>query len=110
MFAVISSYLQNFSMKSRFSSCSRAIESLKFCYWLVLFQWVEEYDLKYWLDRGFSMFVIANEASYIHGAVEPFRRLFGAIKDKCTLVEVLPTQRPLFWEPEYRVYLSKPLK
>jgi hypothetical protein len=70
----------------------------------------EEYDLKYWLDRGFSIFVLADEASYIHGEVEPIRRLFGAIKDKCTLVEVLPAQRPLFEESEYRVYSSKPLK
>jgi len=64
----------------------------------------EEWDLDYWTDRGFNIFVVASEEIFLHSEVPSFRTLYSQIKERCELVALLPTTRDRFFESEVRVY------
>lgn len=81
----------------------------------------EEWNLTYWLNKGFTIFVIRDEEVWLtpsdrpcpshapsadcSSRVEPYRRLLQEIHDRCTLVASIPANRPLFEEEDIKVYL-----
>ena len=64
----------------------------------------EEWQLSYWLDRGFNIFIVQNEVFFLRTEVDAYRRFHEQIRDSCELLKVMPSRRPLFWEEEVRVY------
>ena len=64
----------------------------------------EEYDLDYWIDQGFSVFVVQDEDAFINSASRFYRARHTEIRDRCILVETIPPKRPLFFESETKVY------
>ena len=86
----------------------------------------EEWRLDYWLNKGFTVFVIRDEQAFLsppdrpcssgsaalgdcYMRVDVYRRLHQDIHDRCTLVAAIPAGRPLFEEADTKVYLSDPL-
>ncbi|MBX2811866.1 MAG: phospholipid carrier-dependent glycosyltransferase [Myxococcales bacterium] len=64
----------------------------------------EEWTLDYWLKDNFRLFVVRKEwwmTTKAHPTVVTFHK---AIIDRCELLHIAPSRRPLFWEEEYRVY------
>jgi len=64
----------------------------------------EEWELDYWTTRGFSIFIVLDELAHLNSGVALYRSLHQQIKERCELVAVLPTTRPLFFEGEARIY------
>jgi hypothetical protein len=80
----------------------------------------EEWNLDYWLTKGFTVFVIRDEEVWLSSPdqpcpssapsadcssrVEPYRRLLQEIHDRCTLVASIAANRPLFEEEDTKVY------
>jgi hypothetical protein len=65
----------------------------------------QEWRLDYWLDQGYSVFVITNEERMLQSKVEAYRRLHDEIRNRGKLVATIPADRPLFQENETKVYL-----
>ena len=64
----------------------------------------EEWNLDYWTAQGFDIFVVRSEQDYLNAKNPLYRSLHQQIKDRCELVAVLPTTRPLFFEQEVKIY------
>jgi hypothetical protein len=86
----------------------------------------EEWRLNYWLNRGFTVFVIRDEEVWLsppdqpcpsdspsladcYSRTEAYRRLHEDIHGRCTSVASIPADRPLFEEQDTKVYLCDPL-
>jgi hypothetical protein len=86
----------------------------------------EEWRLNYWLDKGFTVFVVRDEETWLsppdrpcpsrspsladcYMRVDDYRRLFEEIHARCTLVASIPSSRLLFEEEDTKVYVSDPL-
>ncbi len=86
----------------------------------------EEWRLDYWLNKGFTVFVIRDEEAWLSPPDQPcpsgsvsladcymrtddYRRLHEEIHSRCTLVASIPADRPLFEELDTKVYVSDPL-
>lgn len=70
----------------------------------------EEWELQYWLDRSYTLFVVENEPGVINSGPEPCQRFFQDMKRRGRLVADLPNHRPLLWEPSIRIYQVDPTK
>jgi hypothetical protein len=85
----------------------------------------EEWRLDYWLNKGFTVFVIRDEAAWLsppdrpcssgspsladcYMRVDAYRQFHEEIHDRCTLVASIPADRPLFEEQDTKIYLSAP--
>ncbi len=86
----------------------------------------EEWSLNYWLNKGFTVFVIRNEEVWLSPPdrpcpsgspsladcyirrVDAYRRLHEEIHSRCTLVTAIPADRPLFEEADTKIYLCAP--
>jgi hypothetical protein len=84
----------------------------------------EEWRLNYWLNNGFTVFVIRDEEVWLSPLDRPcpsdspsladcyvrrvaaYRRLLEEIHSRCTLVAAIPADRPLFEEADTKVYLA----
>jgi len=64
----------------------------------------EEWELDYWTARGFNIFVVQGEERFLNSSVRLYRNLHQQIKERCELVERLPTRRPLFFEHDVAIY------
>jgi hypothetical protein len=64
----------------------------------------EEWDLDYWTSRGYTVFVVFDGAALSTCGVPAYERLYAQIREHCELVDVLASNRPLFFETEVRVY------
>jgi 4-amino-4-deoxy-L-arabinose transferase-like glycosyltransferase len=74
---------------------------------VVPFSWPfqdEEWELDFWADRGFNIFVIEDEEYYQHTRVRLYRSLYQQIKDRCELVALLPSTRHLFFESSVTIF------
>jgi Dolichyl-phosphate-mannose-protein mannosyltransferase len=86
----------------------------------------EEWRLHYWLNKGFTVFVIRDEEAWLsppdqpcssgspsladcYSRVDAYRELHEEIHSRCTVVASIPADRPLFEEQDTKVYLSDPL-
>jgi hypothetical protein len=86
----------------------------------------DEWRLNYWLNRGFTVFVIRDEEVWLSPPDQPcpsdspsladcysrtdaYRRLHEDIHGRCTSVASIPADRPLFEEQDTKVYLCDPL-
>ncbi len=86
----------------------------------------EEWRLNYWLNKGFTVFVVRDEETWLsppdrpcpssspsladcYMRVDDYRRLYEEIHARCTLVASIPSSRLLFEEEDTKVYLSDPL-
>jgi hypothetical protein len=86
----------------------------------------EEWRLNYWLNKGFTVFVIRDEEVMLsprdrpcpyhspsladcYSRTDTYRRLHEEIHSRCTLMASIPADRPLFEEADTKVYLSDPL-
>src|ERR1700683_1537600 len=85
----------------------------------------EEWRLNYWLNKGFTVFVVRDEEVWLSPPDRPcssdsssladcytrtdaYRRLHEEIHSRCTLVASIPADRPLFEEQDTKVYLCDP--
>jgi hypothetical protein len=70
----------------------------------------EEWKLDYWVDQGFNIYVIGDMDSLLHHPVEEYRSFFNEIRQRCDLVDEIPTHRPLFdtVSQGYRIYRLRP--
>jgi hypothetical protein len=67
-------------------------------------QW-DEWKLQDWLDQGYTVFVVENEAGVLRSPHEPIRRFFEGVRQRGRLVADLPNNhRSLLWEPQIRIY------
>ncbi|MFI5459578.1 MAG: ArnT family glycosyltransferase [Isosphaerales bacterium] len=64
----------------------------------------EEWELDYWTARGFNIFVVLSEEYFLNSTVRLYRSLHEQIKERCELVDRIPTARPLFFESEVTIY------
>ncbi len=64
----------------------------------------EEYSLDYWIDEGFSVFVVSNEEGYLTSDSRFYRQRHYEIRERCELVTTIAPERPLFFESEIKVY------
>lgn len=64
----------------------------------------QEWRLDYWLDQGYSVFVITNEERMLKSNVEAYRRLHEEIRNRGKLVATIAANRPLFQENDTKVY------
>ncbi len=86
----------------------------------------EEWRLDYWLNQGFTVFVIRDEEAWLsppdrpcssgspsladcYMRVDAYRQFHEEIHDRCTLRASIPADRPLFEEQDTKIYLSDPL-
>jgi hypothetical protein len=67
----------------------------------------EEWQLNYWLDTGYTVFVVMHEQAWLTSKVPAYRRLHEQIHQRCTLVTTIQSDRPLFLEHDTKIYLSK---
>jgi hypothetical protein len=85
----------------------------------------EEWKLDYWLNKGFTVFVIRDEEAWLSPSdrpcssgspsladcymrVDAYRQFHEEIHDRCTLLASIPADRPLFEEQDTKIYLSAP--
>jgi hypothetical protein len=74
---------------------------------VVAFAWPiqqEEFNLDYWLQRGYSVFVVQDEAMFRSCPIEAYRRLHEQIAARCELVQDIPDVRRRFFEGPVRIY------
>lgn len=65
----------------------------------------EEWQLDYWIDRGFSIIVLADHQDSLYKSTVPIVRAFyHEVKDYCQLVKYFPAVKPLFIEFSATVY------
>lgn len=64
----------------------------------------EEWDLDYWLDQGFTLFVVEGEAERVDSNVPAYNRLHRQLRDRGTLLRQFDDVRPLFEEKPVKVY------
>ncbi|MEC7965926.1 MAG: phospholipid carrier-dependent glycosyltransferase [Pseudomonadota bacterium] len=65
----------------------------------------EEWQRAYWLDQGFSLFVVEDFANYAHHVAPEIRRQFLQALDRdCAELRRFDPSKPLFLEREVRVY------
>lgn len=64
----------------------------------------EEWQLKYWLDQGFSFFVTSNEAEFLRSEVPEYKQFHTQIREQCKLHKDFQPKKPLFWETNVRLY------
>ena len=64
----------------------------------------EEWDLDYWLDRGFTIFVVRDEEAFVNSDVPAYARLHRQIRDRGALIARVETSRPLFLERPVAIY------
>jgi hypothetical protein len=86
----------------------------------------EEWRLDYWLNKGFTVFVIRDEEAWLSPPDRPcssgspsladcymrvgaYRQFHEEVHSRCTLVASIPADRPLFEEQDTKVYLCGPL-
>ena len=66
---------------------------------------ISEWNLDYWTDQGFTLFVVADEANWLKSDVKPYQQLHQQIHDRCELLADLPTIRTSwFFETPVRIY------
>lgn len=65
-----------------------------------------EWDLDYWVRRGFNLFILTNIDKIEQHPVASYRSFVKQIKERCELVETIPSSRPLFEDcaMEIRIY------
>jgi hypothetical protein len=69
----------------------------------------EEWHLDYWLDRGYTVFVVSDETFFLECDVPAYVRLHGEIRDRCGLLAELPDSREhVTWDYEVKVYQCAP--
>ncbi|QIZ80091.1 hypothetical protein [Thalassovita gelatinovora] len=65
----------------------------------------EEWDLPYWLSRGFTVFTIQDFEYYAYSANPEIRRaFFQTLNRDCTLKHSFPAAKPLYLEREVRIF------
>ena len=64
----------------------------------------EEWDLDYWLDQGFTLFVVEDEANRIDSNVPAYNRLHRQIRERGELLREFEDVRPLFEESPVKIY------
>lgn len=64
----------------------------------------EEFELDYWTGKGFSVFVVQNEAGFLNCDVPAYRSFHRQIRERCDLVAVISSTRPLFDGSNVQVY------
>jgi hypothetical protein len=65
----------------------------------------EEWDLDYWLNQGYTVFLMGNEDHYLNSGVPAYRRLYGEVRSRGKLVERFGATRPLFGETPLAIYV-----
>jgi 4-amino-4-deoxy-L-arabinose transferase-like glycosyltransferase len=71
----------------------------------------EEWQLDHWISQGFNIYIIDSDVdSLLRNSVDDFRLFFTEITQRCELMEVIPSARPLVEPHGYAVYkLRAPL-
>ena len=65
----------------------------------------EEWHLDYWLSRGYTVFVVSDEAFFIESDVPAYARMHREIRDRCNLLADLPDMREhIDWDRDVKVY------
>jgi hypothetical protein len=64
----------------------------------------EEYELGYWLGRGFSIFLLSNEENILNSPIPAYRQRYQQIRDRCQLFREILPQKPLFFDDTVRIY------
>jgi len=64
----------------------------------------EEWELDYWLDKDYSVFIISNYEYYINSQVDIMRRFYLEISNRCELVRHFDPVKPLHIEFSASVY------
>jgi hypothetical protein len=68
----------------------------------------EEWHLEYWLDQGYSVFVVKAEKAMLESKVDAYRRLHEEIRMRGMPVATIPIDRPLFNEADMKIYVVDP--
>jgi hypothetical protein len=64
----------------------------------------EEWQLNYWLDRGFSLFIVENETDWLNSKIDAYRQFHRQIHDRCQPLATIEPKKPLFGELQTRIY------
>ncbi|HXF16413.1 MAG TPA: phospholipid carrier-dependent glycosyltransferase [Burkholderiales bacterium] len=67
-----------------------------------------EWKLDYWLDQGYSVFVVLNEERVLKSKVDAYRLFHEEIRDRGVLLATVEANRTLFQESSAKVYLVDP--
>ena len=69
----------------------------------------EEWNLQFWTDRGYTLFVIGNLEAMLSSSIEPYRQLHAEIVQSCDLIGEARTTKPLFFEWDTSVFSCQTL-
>lgn len=64
----------------------------------------EEWELNYWLDRGFSIFIVENETELLNSKIDAYRQFHRQIRDRCQPLATIEPKKPLFGDLQTRIY------
>jgi hypothetical protein len=68
----------------------------------------EEWHLHYWLDQGYTVFLMESEEFYLDCDIPAYKRLYQEVRRRGKLIERLPTTRELFEERSVTIYVVEP--
>jgi hypothetical protein len=68
----------------------------------------EEWDLDYWVDQGYTLFIVENEAFFLNSGIPSYEKLHRQIKERGELIATVDPNKPLFFESQVKVYRVLP--